>query len=116
MAENKARNIGIPGIESPKDTCDDEFCPFHGIIGVGGRTFSAQVASVKTGKTAVVVWQRRLYVPKYERFEQRKSKVNAHAPLCLHIKKGDNVIIGECRPLSKTKRFVVIGKTEVENR
>jgi small subunit ribosomal protein S17 len=112
--KENTRNIGIPGIESPKETCNDCNCPFHGNVGVRGRTYVGNVISKKASKTAVVGWVHRLYAKKYERFETRKSKVFAHAPDCLHIKKDDLVLIGECRPLSKTKKFVVIKKLEAK--
>ncbi|MCD6576348.1 MAG: 30S ribosomal protein S17 [Nanoarchaeota archaeon] len=110
MEKKKAKNIGIPGIESPSDVCEDINCPFHGKISVRGRIFRGVVESIKPSKTAIIKWERRVYFPKYERFEKRFTKVNAHRPSCLHIKEGDFVIIGECRPISKTKKFVIIGK------
>ncbi|MEN6294046.1 MAG: 30S ribosomal protein S17, partial [Methanobacterium sp.] len=37
-----------------------------------------------------------------------KSKIQAHLPDCMNVNVGDSVKIAECRPLSKTKNFVVI--------
>jgi small subunit ribosomal protein S17 len=108
--KNGTRNIGLTGVEAPKENCSDDSCPFHGELGVRGRTFEGRVVSTKAAHTAVISWGRRLFVPKYERFEKRRSKVNAHIPPCMHIKTGDTVMIGECRPISKTKKFVVIKK------
>jgi small subunit ribosomal protein S17 len=51
---------------------------------------------------------RRVYVPKYERYLNRRSKVKAHNPVEISAKEGDTVIIKECRPISKTKKFVVV--------
>lgn len=106
--KNGSRNIGLAGVIAPSETCSDEFCPFHGNLSVRGRTFEGKVVSVKASKTATVFWERRFFVPKYERFEKRMSKLNAHIPSCLHVKKDDWVMICECRPLSKTKKFVVV--------
>ncbi len=106
----KEKYIGIPGIKPPKETCDDPNCPFHGKLGIRGRAFRGVVQSIKPSKTAIIKWERRVFFPKYERFEKRFTKVNAHKPPCLHIHQGDEVIIGECRPISKTKKFAVIGK------
>lgn len=106
-----ARNIGLPDIEYPTEVCNDPKCPFHAPnIRVRGRIFEGTVVSTKPANTAIVQWGRRVFLPKYERFEKRQSKVNAHAPPCLHVKKNDTVTIGECRPISKTKKFVVIKK------
>ena len=38
----------------------------------------------------------------------RSSRISAHIPDCINAKAGDNVKIMECRPLSKTKKFVVV--------
>ena len=104
------KSIGIPGVVPPKEKCNDLNCPYHGKLSVRGRIFRGIVQSIKPSKTAIVKWERRVYYPKYERFEGRFTKINAHSPSCLHIQKGDKVIIGECHPISKTKKFVVIGK------
>ncbi len=106
----KKKNVGIPGIEPPSETCNDINCPFHGNLSIRGRIFEGVVESVKSSRTAIIKWERMVYFPKYERFEKKFTKVNAHKPPCIHIKEGDKVIIGECRPISKTKKFVVIGK------
>ena len=108
--KTKIRNLGILGIESPKEICKDENCPFHGYVGIRGRIFRGRVVSDKTPKTVLVKWDRRVFIPKYERFEKRWSKVSAHLPACLNVKKDDVVMVGECRPISKTKKFVVISK------
>ena len=73
-----------------------------------GRTFQGNVVSSKAQKTVTVEWMRRVYVPKYERYLSRRSKVKAHNPVEISAKEGDTVVIKECRPLSKTKKFVVV--------
>jgi small subunit ribosomal protein S17 len=47
-------------------------------------------------------------IAKYERYEKRRSKIHAHNPSCLDAKAGDRVKIAECRPISKTKSYVVV--------
>lgn len=81
-------------------------------ISTRGRTFTGIVTSDKMSKTVTVEWTRRHYIPKYERYEQRKTKVKAHNPDEIDAQEGDTVIIKETRPLSKTKNFVVIKKVE----
>jgi small subunit ribosomal protein S17 len=73
-----------------------------------GRTFVGEVVSAKAQKTVTVQWMRRVYIPKYERYYQKRSKVKAHNPPEISAKEGDKVVIKECRPLSKTKKFVVV--------
>ena len=63
---------------------------------------------MKTKKMAVVEREYLHYVPKYMRYEKRKSRISAHLPPCLEIKAGDLVTIAECRPLSKTVAVVVV--------
>ena len=73
-----------------------------------GRTFQGKVVSAKAQKTVTVEWNRRIYVPKYERYQNKRSKVKAHNPDEIDAKEGDKVVIKECRPLSKTKKFIVV--------
>lgn len=49
------------------------------------------------------------YIKKYNRYEKRHSKTPAHcSPAFIGLKEGDQVTIGQCRPLSKTVRFNVL--------
>ena len=59
-------------------------------------------------KTVNVEWEWQNYLRKYERYEKRRSRVKAHNPSCINANEGDIVRIMECRPLSKTKNFVVV--------
>ena len=88
--------------------CDDGNCPVHGSLNVRGRSFTGTVISTKMQKTAIVEWGGRSYLRKYERYEKKRSKVKAHNPDCIGAKEGDLVEIAECRPLSKTKNFVIV--------
>ena len=101
--------IGIE-VEEPKERCNDPNCPFHGHLKVRGIILRGRVVSTAMQKTVVVERERLHYVPKYERYEKRTSRYKAHLPPCIKVEKGDEVIIMECRPLSKTKHFVVVGK------
>ena len=103
----EVKNIGIK-VEKPKGKCDDDNCPFHGSLKCRGRTFVCTVLSTKMQKTATVGWERRYFLRKYERYEKRKSVVKAHNPSCINANEGDIIKIMECRPLSKTKNFVVV--------
>ena len=79
-------------------------------IGVRGRTFKGVVIADTMQKTVTVEWERRKTVKKYERYEKKRSRVKAHNPENINAKKGDLVEIKECRPLSKTKQFIIIKK------
>jgi len=93
-----------------ENQCNDKNCPIHGGLKPRGRIFTGTVVSAKAHKTIVVEWGRTRLIPKYERYEKRKTKVMAHKPGCIIIKEKDIVKIQECRPLSKAKKFVVIEK------
>jgi len=77
-------------------------------ISLHGRTFSGTVTSRKMQKTAKVEWGRIRLIKKYERYEKRKSSIMAHVPDDIEVKEGDKVTVKECRPLSKTKHFIII--------
>jgi len=111
MTKTKVRNIGID-VKYPESTCDDPHCPFHGRLSVRGQIFEGVVVSDRAQKTVIVKREIIRYIPKYERYEKRTSKIAAHNPPCINAKVGDKVRIAECRPISKTKAFVVIEKIE----
>lgn len=98
--------------KSSEKLCLDKHCAIHGNISVRGRTFIGTVSSDKMSKSVTVVWNRTVFIPKYERYEEKRSKVKAHNPECINVKTGDKVKIMECRPISKTKHFVVVEKIE----
>ncbi|MBI5389425.1 30S ribosomal protein S17 [Candidatus Woesearchaeota archaeon] len=103
-----AKNIGMNVTRPKEGDAKDVKCPFFGSLKVRGRTFTGRVTSAKMHKTVVVEWSRRHYLPKYERYEKRKTKIKAHNPTSINAKENDIVQIAECRPLSKTKHFVVV--------
>lgn len=96
----------------PKKTCDDINCPFHGSLSPRRHLLEGIVISNKMEKTIIVRRDYLKYVPKFRRYERRRSNISAHNPPCLEIKAGDKVKLAECRPISKTVSFVVIEKLE----
>ena len=113
MTKIETRNIGIV-MEMPKQSCNDVKCPFHGKLSVRGRQFTGTVLSTKMRKTAIIEFDRLQYLKKYERYEKRRTKLKVHNPECINAKEGDLVKLMECRPLSKTKNFVIIQKLGVQ--
>ncbi|MET1124742.1 MAG: 30S ribosomal protein S17 [Archaeoglobaceae archaeon] len=104
--EVKVRDIGID-VKPPEGVCSDDNCPFHGTLSVRGQIMRGRVVKVY-GKTAVIERELIRYVPKYERYMRKRSKLHAHNPSCINAKPGDFVTIAECRPISKTKSFVIV--------
>ncbi len=101
--------IGL-SVNAPKDKCNSRKCPFHGTLPVRGRVFNGIVISDKSKDTVIVEWDYFNFIPKYERYERKKTRILAHNPSCINAKKGDSVTIAECRPISKKKNFVVVEK------
>jgi len=95
-------------INKPELECDEDECPFHGSLAVRGRTLEGLVVSTRMRKSCVVQLNYTRYDPKYERYARMRSRITAHSTPCIPIKIGDSVKIAECRPLSKTKSFVVV--------
>ena len=67
---------------------------------------SGLVVSDRMQKTVVVSVERRVMHPRYKKVLKRRTKVKAHdeSNQC-HV--GDRVLIVECRPLSRDKRWRV---------
>jgi small subunit ribosomal protein S17 len=92
----------------PQKKCEDKNCPYHGQVKVRGRYFQGKVVSDKMYKTVTIEKHFLKYIPKYNRYTRKKTKIHAHNPECIDAKTGMTVLIGETRPLSKTKNFVVL--------
>ena len=105
--KNKIKSIGLELI-FPEEKCEDKHCAFHGKLSIRGRQFIGIVSKALAQKTAVVRWVRLFYIPKYQRYEKRRSKIQVHNPPCINAKIGDKVRIVESRPISKTKNFVIV--------
>lgn len=75
------------------------------------KTRLGTVVSNKMDKTVVVTIERLVPHPMYRKYISRRSKFKAHDAenLC---QVGDRVLIEESRPLSKTKRWVVVKVVE----
>lgn len=99
-------------IKPPDKECNDRNCPFHGGLKVRGRILEGRVVRDKMEKSVIVNIDYLKYYPKYERYARMKSRIPAHNPPCIGAKTGDWVKIMECRPISKTKAFVVVEKVE----
>lgn len=92
------------------EICTDNHCPKHGSVRTHGRALTATVMSARAQKTAIVDLERKYFVPKYERYERRRTTLKVHNPDCMNARGGDIVRVVECRPISKTKHFVITEK------
>lgn len=70
------------------------------------KTLTGEVVSAKRDKTITVKVERKAMHPKYKKYITRSTKLHAHdeANVC---SEGDVVSIRECRPISKTKTWLL---------
>ncbi|KII71635.1 40S ribosomal protein S11 [Thelohanellus kitauei] len=106
------RNIGLD-FKTPKEAKEihyiDKKCPFTGNVSIRGRILTGKIVSLKMKHTCVVRREYLHFVQKYKRYERRHKNISSHiSPAFINAKVGDSVVIGECRPLSKTVRFNVV--------
>jgi len=71
------------------------------------RILQGTVESAKSDKTISVRVERRFRDPLYQKTVKKSTKYAAHDPESKY-KEGDKVRIIECRPISKTKSWVVV--------
>ena len=83
----------------------DKKCPFTGLVSIRGRILTGTVVSTKMHRTLVIRREYLHYVPKYDRYEKRHKNLAAHVSPAFRVEEGDQVTVGQCRPLSKTVRF-----------
>ena len=75
------------------------------------RILQGVVVSDKGDKTIVVRVERRVMHPVYKKFIMRSKKYAAHDEANA-FKTGDQVRIEESRPISKNKRWIVLGAAQ----
>ncbi|WP_149785022.1 30S ribosomal protein S17 [Halorubrum aquaticum] len=106
-----AIGIDVPMPPEPDDPEDYDYekCPFYGQLSVRGQLREGTVVSTDMEKTVIVEREYDVFVPKYDRYMKRRSRIPAHVPGVLEpLEEGDEVTIAETRPLSKTKSHVVV--------
>jgi len=105
------KSVGL-GIKTPAEAIEGDYvdkkCPFTGDVSIRGRLFRGVVVSTKMRRTVVIRREYLHWIKKYKRFEKRHRNMPAHCSPCFRVKEGDQVTIGQCRPLSKTVRFNVL--------
>ena len=103
----KTRNIGL-NIAIPSAVCNDVNCAFHGTLKVRGKLFQGEVLKTDVSNTATMIFKYYNYLRKYERYEKKQTRLKVHNPACISAKTGNKVLVGETRPISKTKHFVIL--------
>lgn len=88
--------------------CADKKCPLHGALSVKSEEHKGMIIKKDSHNSATIEWERQFYLPKYERYERRRSRLHVHNPSCIASAVGDTVRVRRTRPLSKTKHFVIV--------
>ncbi|KAK6603821.1 ribosomal protein S17 [Botrytis cinerea] len=83
-------------------------CPFTGLVSIRGRILTGTVVSTKMHRTLIIRREYLHFIPKYARYEKRHKNLAAHVSPAFRVEEGDQVTVGQCRPLSKTVRFNVL--------
>lgn len=78
------------------------------LVGTRGRTFEGIVIR-KFPKRITIEFERTVYLPKYERYMKKKTRIHARLPEDMEVNLDDMAKVRECRPLSKTIHFMVVG-------
>merc|ERR1712036_133044 len=86
----------------------DKKCPFTGNVSIRGKILRGIVHNNKMKNTITIRRDYLHYITKYRRYEKRHKMISAHCAPCFDARPGDEVMIGECRPLTKTVRFNVL--------
>ena len=74
---------------------------------MAARTLQGTVTSQKMNKTIIVVVARRTKHPKYGKYINLSTKYHVHDEKEVS-KEGDVVLIQECKPISKTKNWMLV--------
>lgn len=106
--KDMTQNIGLD-IEAPKQECSDIHCPFHGKLPIRGKLFEGKTTGTKARQTITLQKEAPIYMSKFKRYARSKSTIHAHVPHCITVNNGDIVRTAECRPISKSVSFVVVG-------
>ncbi|KAJ2900401.1 hypothetical protein MKZ38_002458 [Zalerion maritima] len=105
------KDVGL-GFKTPQAAIQGQYidkkCPFTGLVSIRGRILTGTVVSTKMHRTLIVRREYLHYIAKYNRYEKRHKNLAAHVSPAFRVSDGDQVVVGQCRPLSKTVRFNVL--------
>jgi small subunit ribosomal protein S17 len=104
----KILGVEAPTIKAEVAPAKDKNCPYYGNLNVKNTTLVGEVIKKDASGSATIEWTRTRKVPKYERFEYRRSRIRVHNPLSINAQIGDKVLVARTRPISKTKHHVII--------
>merc|ERR1712164_175835 len=105
------KSIGL-GFKTPAKAKEgryiDKKCPFVGQVSIRGKLLRGVVHRTFMKNTITIRRDYLHYQKKYRRYEKRHKMISAHCSPAFDARPGDEVMIGECRPLAKTVRYNVL--------
>ena len=105
------KSVGL-GFKTPKAAVEGKYidrkCPFTGDVSIRGRMMRATVRSTKMKRSIVIRRNYLHFINKYQRYMKRHKNFTVHCSPCFEPAVGDEVVVGQCRPLSKTVRYNVL--------
>ena len=100
--------VGL-GIKTPRTAIEgtyvDKKCPWTGNINIRGKFLTGVVKTNKMKNTCIIRKDYLHFISKYHRFEKRHKNTPVHVSPAFRINPGDEILAGQCRPISKTVRF-----------
>jgi len=100
--------VGL-GIKTPRTAIEgtyvDKKCPWTGSVNIRGKLITGVIKTTKMKNTVIIRKDYLHYIKKYNRFEKRHKNTPVHCSPAFRVKPGDEILAGQCRPISKTVRF-----------
>ena len=100
--------VGL-GIKTPRAAIEgtyvDKKCPWTGKVNIRGKMMTGVIRTTKMKNTVIIRKDYLHYIKKYNRFEKRHKNTPVHVSPAFRVKQGDEILAGQCRPISKTVRF-----------
>jgi len=102
------KQVGL-GIKTPRTAIEgtyvDKKCPWTGSVNIRGKLLTGVIKTTKMKNTVIIRKDYLHFIKKYNRFEKRHKNTPIHVSPAFRVKVGDEILAGQCRPLSKTVRF-----------
>ena len=76
-----------------------------GNVNIRGKLITGVIKTTKMKNTVIIRKDYLHYITKYNRFEKRHKNTPVHVSPAFRVKVGDEILVGQCRPISKTVRF-----------
>ena len=78
------------------------------LVGLSTLLITGVIKTTKMKNTIIIRKDYLHYIKKYQRFEKRHKNTPVHVSPAFRLKPGDEILAGQCRPISKTVRFNVL--------